>query len=267
MKLQQILSHFNLEQNPFSKEIGTEELMAIQSLQQAENEIKLLIETRGIGILSGGSGCGKTSILRSVAEQLNPGLYKPVYVCNSALGTTEFYQTLATAFGVEPRGRRNMLSTKIKKQIRESSVQNKIHPVIFLDDAHNLSSETLKDLRQLTNFEYDSKNCCTLLLCGLPDLIRKLSLNIYAELANSVTFSIKVPSMQAEETYSYLENRILRCGGQPNLFTGNAMKLIHDVAQGVLRSTGIVAWRAITKGAELQQQQIEKEIIQTVITS
>ena len=265
MKLQQILSYFNLEQNPFSKEISTDNLLKIPALQKAEEQLQLLIETRGIGLLTGQSGCGKTSMLRSVATKLNPGLYKPIYVCNSTLGTTEFYQVLAAAFGIEPVGRRNILSAKIKKTVHETNTIKKIHPVIFLDEAHALSGNTLKDLRQLTNFEYDSKNSCTLLLCGLPELIPKLNLNVFTELANSITFSIKIPPMKAEETYAYLENRILQCGGQPNLFTNNAMKLIHDYSQGVLRVTGKIAWRAIVKGAHLQQQQIEKEIVQAIM--
>jgi general secretion pathway protein A len=265
MKLQQILSHFNLEQNPFSKEISTDELIEIPALQQAEDQLKLLIETRGIGILTGHSGCGKTSILRSVASQLNPGLYKPVYICNTSLGPTEFYQVLAATLGIEPKGRRNILSAKIKKLINETNTQNKIHPVIFLDDAHALTGETLKELRHLTNFEYDSRNSFTLLLCGLPELIRKLSLNIYTELANSITFSIKVEPLKPEESCNYLENRIIKCGGQPNLFTNNAMKLIHDFSQGILRVTGTVAWRSIVKAAQMKQQQIEKEIVQLII--
>lgn len=267
MKLQHILSHFNLEQNPFSKEIGTDELIAIPALQQAEEKLKLLIETKGIGILTGESGCGKTSILRSVSSKLNPGLYKPVYIPNTSLGTTEFYQVLAAAFGIEPAGRRNILSTKIKKLISQSANHNKIHPVLFLDDAHALSGETLKELRHLTNFEYDSKNSITILLCGLPELIRKLSLNIYNELANSITYSIKVEPLKAEESCNYLENRIEKCGGQLHMFTANAMKLIHDSSGGILRVTGTIAWRSIIKAAELGHQQIEKEIVQLVIKS
>lgn len=266
MKLQQILSHFNLEQNPFSKEISTDEFIQFSGLQQAHDTIKLLIETGGIGILSGNSGCGKTSLLRSAASQLNPGLFKSVYICNTPLGTTEFYQVFASSLGIEPYGRRNILSAKIKNFLSDSDTLKKIHPVIFLDDAHALTGDTLKELRYLTNFDYDSRNCCTLLLCGLPELIQKLNLNIYSELANSITYNIKIEPLKGEDTCAYIENRILKCGGTPNLFTQNAMKLIHDFSQGVLRITGNVAWRSIVKAALLNQQQIEKEIVQAVIS-
>ena len=117
----------------------------------------------------------------------------------------------------------------------------------------------------LTNFDYDSKNACTLVLCGHSELRDKLKLNIFTSLANSITYSIRVDALPAEETFSFIENRISSAAGNPSLYTKNAVKLIHDVSGGILRTTANVAWQALIKAFTHQSHQVEKEHVQMVI--
>ena len=265
MNQKEILSFYNLEQHPFSKEIKTESLMNLPTIKKAAGELKLLIETKGIGLLTGPSGCGKSSLIRKSAAELNPGLHKPFYICHTSLGTAEFYQTFAAALGLTPQGRRSTVFRKIKEHIINLNDQQRIHPVIFIDEAHALSSDTLKEIRMLTNFDYDSKNACTLILCGHSELRNKLKLNIFTSLANSITYSIRLDALPAEETFNFIENRISSVAGNPSLFTQNAMKLIHDISGGILRSTASIAWQALIKAFSNQSQQVEKEHVQMVI--
>jgi len=265
MTQQEILSYHNLEVHPFSKEIKTEDLMELPTMEKSAGELRLLLETKGIGLLTGPSGCGKSSLIRRTASQLNPGLYQPFYLCHTSLATGEFYQALSAALGLPAQGRRNSLFRQIKDHIAGLNDQKRIHPVIFIDEAHALSTETLKEIRMLTNFDYDSKNACTLLLCGHPELRQKLALNIYASLANNITYSIRMDPLPAEETFNFIEGRISKIGGQPGLFTRNALKLIHDYSGGILRSTSSAAWQSLIKAAELRSPQVEKEHVHMVL--
>jgi len=267
MKERDILSWFNLEEQPFSKEIKTESLMKLPTIQKAAEEINLLIDTRGIGLLTGPSGCGKSSLIRRTASLLNKGLYKPYYVSHTSVGVAEFFQTLAATLGLSPRGRRNTNLRNIKDCIKNLGDQQHIHPVIFIDEAHALSSDTLKEIRMLTNFDYDSKNACTILLCGHSDLRAKLKLNVFTSLSNSITYSILMDTLPAEETFSYIEGRINAVGGSPSLFTQNALKLIHDISGGIIRTCGNAAWQSMIKAFQLQAKQIEKEHVQMVTRS
>lgn len=265
MSEKDILSYYNLEQNPFSKEIKTSSLMSLPTIKQAEDEINLLLETKGIGLLTGPSGCGKSSLIRKTAENLNPGLYKPFYICHTSLATAEFYQTFSAALGLSAQGRRSTVFRRIQRYIMELNDQQKIHPVIFIDEAQALSSDTLKDFRMITNFDYDSRNACTLILSGQPELKTKLSLNAFESLANNITYSISMNPLPVEETFNFIENRISETRGSQALFTKNAMKLIHDISKGILRTTSNVAWRAIIKGYNHKSSQIEREHVQMVI--
>ena len=265
MKQKEILSYFNLESHPFDKEIKTDSLMKLPTIEKASEELNLLIETKGIGLLTGPSGCGKSSLIRKTASGLNPGLHKPFYISHTSLGTAEFYQSFAAALGLSSGGRRCTVFRRIKEFIISLNNGQRIHPVIFIDEAHALSSDTLKEIRMLINFEYDSKNACTIVLSGHSSLRQKLSLNIFTSLANSITYSIKMDSLSAAETFSYIEGRINAIGGTPSLFTQNAMKLIHDISGGILRVCGTAAWQSMIKAFRLQSKQVEKEHVQMVI--
>jgi type II secretory pathway predicted ATPase ExeA len=261
----EILSYFNLESHPFDKEIKTDALMQLPTIEAAAEKLALLIETKGIGLLTGPSGCGKSTLIRKTAADLNPGLYKPFYVSHTSLGTAEFYQSFAAALGLSPQGRRSSVFRRIKEYILSLNDQKRIHPVVFIDEGHQLSSDTLKEIRLLTNFEYDSKNACTIVLSGHPELRQKLSLNVFTSLANSITYSVRLDALSAEETFSYLEGRISTNGGSPSLFTKNAMKLIHDFSGGVLRLTGNAAWLSMIKAFDHKSTQVEKEHVQMVL--
>lgn len=266
MRQKDILSFFSLEGHPFSKEIKTSDLMELPAIARAHEQFNLLLETRGIGLFTGPTGSGKSSLIRKLASEMNPGLYRPFYICHTSLGTAEFYQGFSSALGLTPKGRRNASFQSIRNFIIELNDQQRIHPVVFIDEAHLLSSDTLREFRMLTNFDYDSRNACTLVLCGQCELRQKLSLNVFASLANSITYSIRLDALPAEETCSYIERSVAMKNGNSPLFTPNAMKLIHDFSGGILRAVGNVAWKSLIKAYEHKSNVVEKEHVQMVIS-
>lgn len=265
MNQKEILSFFNLEEHPFSKEIKTAELLSLPTIEKAAGELHLLLETRGIGLFTGPSGSGKSSLLRKIAGEMNPGLFKPFYICHTSLGTAEFYLSFASALGLEPRGRRNTVFRNIRSFLSDLNDQQRIHPVIFIDEAHLLSSDTLREFRMLTNFDYDSRNACTIILCGHCDLRQKLSLNIFTSLANSITYSIRLEALPADETFTFIEQAVSARRGNPGLFTQNAMKLIHDFSGGILRVSANAAWQSLIKAYQHKANVVEKEHVQMVL--
>lgn len=265
MKQQDILSYFSLEGHPFSREIKTPDLLMLPPFQNALSSLSLLFDTRGIGLLTGPSGSGKSTVLRKAAAELNPGLFTPYYISHTSLATAEFYQALALAMGLSPSGRRARVLRQIKDFIVSKNKGERNHPVIFIDEAQSLSADSLKELRTLLNFDYDSKHMCTIVLCGREELKAKLGLNVFSPLANSITYTISLSPLKAEDSMRYIEQRISACGGSPSLFTTAAMNLIHDGASGILRVVGNVSWQALIKAMLSDNAQVEKEHVQMVL--
>ena len=260
-----MLSYFNLSGMPFTKEIKTDQLHVLPSVERNLASTKLLVETRGIGILVGKSGSGKSCLLRLLKNSLNPSLYKTAYICHSSIGVLEFYTHLTAAFGISARARRSDMFRELKKHILSLNSSQNIHPVLILDEAHFLNYDILQEIRMLTNFEIDSLNAMTVLLCGQECLTQKFGLTILESRANSITISIQVESLPQEETYAFIENRIKECGFHSALFTQSAMALIHQAAGGLFRSIGIIAQGAMLKAYLSKSPQVEAEHVKSVI--
>jgi len=261
----QMLSYFNLSSQPFTKEIPTEKLQLLPSFERNLTAARLLVETRGIGVITGKAGTGKSCLLRILADQLPPGLYKSFYLCHTSVGIWEFYTHLVSLFGLQPYYRRAAMFRDLKERILSLNTASHIHPVLLIDEAHLMNNDILAEIRLLTNFQFDSMNALTVILCGAENLNRKFGLSVLEALANSITITISTESLPKEETFSYIEHRLSLCGVKTPLFTKNAMELIHQASGGILRTIGAIANAALMKAFMSKSQQVEAEHVQTVI--
>lgn len=265
MTTREYLSFYGLTRAPFGKEIPTTELLTLPSVERNLAAARLLVETRGIGLVTGKAGSGKSCLLRLLSDTLAPGLYKPLYLCHSSVGLMEFYTHVASLFGLEPRSRRAAMFRELKEHILSMNSASHVHPVLLVDEAHLLNNQILAGMRLLTNFEIDSLNALTVVLCGDETLSRRLGLSMLEALANSITVTISVDALPKEETFAYIENRLSACGTKSPLFTKNALELIHQAAGGILRTVGTIATAAIMKAYMAKSQQVEAEHVQSVI--
>jgi len=263
---QKLLSFFNLHRHPFTKEIDEKELVLFDSFNESVDHVKMLIEMHGIGVLTGKSGSGKSCIIRKIISELNPGLYKPIYICHTSVSLLEFYYHLALSLGIEPKMRKAKMFKEIKERIVQLNGSHKVHPVLFIDEAHQLRNEILVELRLLLNFEIDSFHGMTVLLCGQEHLTMKFGLSALESLANSITMSITAENLKEEETIIYIEKRISDSGNSSPIFTKNAYSFIHQATGGNLRIIGNIASAAMMKAFNLQSHTVEADHVKMVIS-
>jgi type II secretory pathway predicted ATPase ExeA len=226
---------------------------------------RLLVDTRGIGVLTGKAGTGKSCLLRLLADGLPPGLYRSYYLSHSSVGVVEFYTHLCALFGLEPQLRRAAMFRELQQHILTLGAASHLHPLLLLDEAHLLSNDILTEIRLLSNFHLDSLNALTVILCGNETLTRRLGLSILESLASSITITISVDTLAPEESISYIEARMAACGQKVPVFTTNAMTLIHQASGGILRTIGTIANAALLKASLASSKQVEAEHVQAVI--
>ena len=85
----ELLSYFNLTGLPFTKEIPVDQLHLLPSVERNLAAAGLLLDTRGIGAITGKPGTGKSCLLRLLQHRLHAGLYRTFYLCHSSVGTVE----------------------------------------------------------------------------------------------------------------------------------------------------------------------------------
>ena len=266
MKMREVYAHFNLSSDPFTREIKTEKLKALPGVSSALDQLQILFDTRGIGILTGKSGSGKTCVLRMASDSLHQGSYKSHYICHTSVGIQEFYSHLCHTFGLQPGGRRAPMFKAVHEHILNMHRIKHVHPVLIIDEADKLGNDILGEIRLIANFNYDSINAITILLCGQEPLIQKLGLTSLESLANSVTVTVRMNPLNKEETFSYIEQRIGDVSTGGSLFTKPSMNLIHDASSGVMRVINNMAQHSLIKAYLSGNTTVEKEHVQAVLS-
>lgn len=263
-QLSDMLSYFGMSTDPFSHDLDPSRLLRLPGIEESLSSLSFFCERRGIGVLVGKSGSGKSCLVRLLVSGLPVGLYKPVYLCHSTVSLSEFYGHLAAAFDLEPHGRRAALFRAIQDHVVTLHRSNKIHPVIIIDEAHCLSNEILSELRQLLNFQYDSETCMSIILCGQEELLARLRLSILESLANSVTTTVVMKPLMPEETAAYIEERLKHAGARPNLFSPPAVRAIHNASHGIMRSINALASAGLLKAWRSKTEIVESDLIMTM---
>ena len=147
-----------------------------------------------------------------------------------------------------------------------SNQTNHVHPILIIDEADKLGNDILQEIRLIANFNYDSYDAITILLCGQENLLQKFGLSILESLANSVTVTVRINTLKKEETYSYIEQRISDVSVGNSLFTKAAMNLIHNASGGVMRVINNMGEHSMIKAYLSGSATVEKEHVQAILS-
>lgn len=209
---------FGLKFNPFSKEIAFDQLFAGRDLTELESRLKYLQKVRGIGLVVGEPGCGKTTALRKFVSELNPAHFKPCYFALSTVTVLEFYQGLAFELGEQPKHKKVSIFRQIQGAISSLYYERHVTPVIVLDEIHLATNKILEDLRLLFNFEMDSQNPFILILAGQTLIRNKLALNVNSPLRQRLAVRYFMRGLEPDEIKEYCLSRLKTPGCTTRIF-------------------------------------------------
>ncbi len=167
--------HFALTRHPFDKDLAADDLFESASLAELSARLRHLIDMRGIGLVTGDSGSGKTTTCRRLVAGLHSGLYRVLYVSMTTGNVMDLYKSIAWEMGLPTERNRAALFRQIRGEVSRLCAENRLRPVLIIDEAHHLRTELLEDLRLLTNYAMDSENRLTVVLVGHPELRRRPS--------------------------------------------------------------------------------------------
>ncbi len=190
---------YSLLREPFAKDTDPSEAYPGAAFQEALQALEYVKRTRGIGLLIGEPGVGKTFALRALKESLSPSLHHVVYFPLSTGGVMDFYRGLALGLGEEPKYRKVDLFRQIQQAIERLHHERRITPVFISDEMHFAKDAFLQDIAILFNFEMDSTNPFVLILAGLPHLQGKLRLNQHRPLDQRIIMHHAMPDGAAGE--------------------------------------------------------------------
>ncbi len=257
--------HFALTDFPFDLTLEPEDLFASTSLAEAEARLKHLLELRAIGLVTGEAGSGKTTVCRKIASELHPGLYRVFYVPLSTGNVMDMYKSIGWELGLPTERNRAGAFRVIRAEITRLTLEAKQRPVLIVDEAHHLRNEVLEDLRLLTNYQMDSHNRLCLLLVGLTELRRRLSMAVHESLAQRVVVRYHLSGLAREELPEYLTHRLRRVGCELPLFEPSAVEALFQATQGMPRKVNLLAHYALTSAALSKAKTVTIEHVQAAL--
>ena len=232
--MMEYFTRYGLEFNPFLKN-SREILVDTNERRETLFRLDYLAKTKGFGLLTGGAGRGKTTVIRTWAAGLNPSLYKIIYTSLSTLTANDFYRNLAQELGAQPSFRKPDNFRTIQEEIARLSLEKRKTPVIIIDEANYINNAILNDLKILFNFEMDSRDRAAVLLAGLPKLNSTLRLAIHEPLYQRLVMNYNLEGLSKEEGRSYIHEKLKGAGCNQTVFHEAAVEAILNAADGTAR--------------------------------
>ena len=258
------IGRYSLDFNPFIK--NTKEILVETSeYKEVTYRLKYLLNNKGFGVITGGAGRGKTTIIRSWSKSLNSSLYKVIYVSLSTLNVNEFYKYLATEMGLEAMHKKSDNFKLIQNEINRYSLEKRITPIIIIDEATYINNGILNDFKMLFNFEMDSKDRAVVLLVGLPQLNNTLRLVANEPLRQRISMNYKLDNLSKEEAKEYINIKLngARCNTQ--IFDDNAIEAIVNAANGVPRIINKICDSCLIIGNSKKSNLIDTDIVMLAV--
>jgi general secretion pathway protein A len=224
-----------------------------------------VLNHKGFILLTGEVGTGKTTLLNKLLESLRQQGVATAFVFNTRFNVPQFFDYVLADFGLprEPRLKSQMLLSLNQWLLDRFKAGSTT--ALLIDEAHNVSSELLEEIRLLTNLETSTEKLLQIVLSGQPELEHKLRRPDLRQLRQRITLRTKTYPLAPEETRQYIAQRLKVAGsdGRP-VFTPEAVELIHRYARGIPRVINTLCEHALISGYADQRPVLGTEVIQEV---
>ena len=219
---------------------------------------------KGLIVVTGEVGTGKTTILRWMLQRLDRTVLV-AYVFNPRLTVSEFYQHITTLLDVPNWETKSDMLLALGKTL-ESRHSRGLRTVLIIDEAQGLSPYVLEEIRLLSNFESDSAKQLQIVLTGQPELRDVLNNPDLRQLKQRVALRCDIrPLPNVEETGRYITSRLLVAGAErTDLFSPGAIDYIFRCSEGIPRQINNLCDNALLTGYASGEHIIGRTIIEEV---
>jgi type II secretory pathway predicted ATPase ExeA len=263
------LEYYGLKEMPFGLTPDPRYIFKTESHLEVLATVKYGVEqNKGLIVITGEVGCGKTTILRAALQSFGEEVLA-VYIFNPFLTITEFFQQLVMEMELQvpKRVSKPELLATLARFLAWRHSQG-LRTVLIVDEAHGLPSVLLEEIRLLLNFETNSEKLLQVILSGQPELDEVLNRNDLRQLKQRISLRSSIKPLSVFEINKYIRFRLKQAGGENvNLFDSGAIKLIGQVSQGIPRVVNNVCDNALLYGYGSASEVITRTIIEEVIAA
>ena len=246
----------------------TQALFETPEQQATIEQLEELLRMRASGVLVGPNGTGKSLLLDALAERLSEKEFLCVKLSHASVTGSDLLRSLCHAYGLEPAMRR---SDNVHALLTFWHNLGGLHPVLILDEAQELQSRALEEVRLLCADRAKligkrRTGAFSLLLCGDQDLLPTLQMGVHKALRSRLGFCLTTSAFSEEQTAQYVMFRWSQVGVRTCPFDEQALTLLHQAADGVARNINQIAALATAAAVRTKQRTIGNQYIQEALS-
>jgi type II secretory pathway predicted ATPase ExeA len=266
--LDTLQSHWGFTIMPFTASIPVAGLFASAAHKEAVARLRWLISARGLGVLTGEVGSGKTVAVRAAADGLDASRHNLIYLPNPQVGVRGIHGAVAHALGQTPRFHHATLIPQVEAALAAEADERSRHVLLAIDESHLMTGEQLEAVRMLTNHDLDSRSPLTIVLIGQPTLRRRLRVGDMAALDQRVQLRYHIPSpaLTPPEAGGYIRRHLEQAGRSDTIFSDDAIAVIHAQARGLPRAINRLAITALLAACAAGKTIVDESSARTAIS-
>lgn len=257
---------YGLKENPFSIQPDPDFLYFGRRHSYAYATMEFGIKNRaGFMVVSGEIGCGKTTLIRHLLNNLAPD-HTVGLVYNTHREISNLLEWIMLSLGLPYEGKSNVALFDTFQQFLIEQYGLGKCVLLIIDEAQNLSPDALESLRMLSNINADKNQLLQIMLVGQPQLKDLLARPDLQQFAQRVEVDFHIKPFAASDVQGYIEHRLTIAGRNTPLFTLEACSRIAEASQGVPRRINVLCNKALAYGFAAESALIDLELVEEVLS-
>lgn len=256
-------SFFGLTERPFELTANPRYVFLTPRHREALGMLQYgLAARKGIIVLTGEAGTGKTTMVTVALAQLGVG-HLVAYVNNPTLSRAEFVELMTARLGLPPEVAASKVKflAAVEALLAERAAHGQVTAIV-IDEAHSLPHELLEEIRLLANIERPDQKLLTVVLVGQPELAERLNQPDLRQLKQRVALRCQLTALSLRETAAYVAKRIRLAGGDSmRILTRDAVQAIYEYSGGIPRTINVICDNACVSAFAQDQRPVSRQIV------
>jgi len=218
---------------------------------------------KGLTVLTGEVGTGKTTLLRAALERAQGASIRVAHLSNPTLTRQEFFELLAAEYGLSAAAAQSkaLFLIELNALVRQQQANAGVTALV-VDEAQSMSFELLEEIRLLANIESETEKLLQVILVGQPELADRLNEPELRQLKQRVALRCALAPLDLRETAAYIAGRIRIAGGDAaRVFTREAVSLIFERSRGIPRLVSVLCDNALVTGFAVGVRPIDRNTV------
>jgi type II secretory pathway predicted ATPase ExeA len=261
MQRKKLLSLYGLKWNPFTPDVPNEGLYTTARIESFVRRIETMVHDGGFALITGEPGYGKSIALRIIEEQLAelPDVSVGV-LARPQSGVADFYRELGDLFGLELRPHNRWAGFKtLRERWKAHADASLLKPVLLIDEAQDMLSSVLSELRILSSGKFDAETYLTVVLAGDTRLADRFRHPELLPIGSRIRTRLVLDYASQDELRDVLRHALKKAGA-PNLLTENLQEVLIDHAAGNYRVLMTMAGELLMAACERELPVIDEKL-------